>query len=145
MTVYRHYSDAAFCWAPDRTYSQDGRHKPRGLWLDADGAWRQWCEREQFQIHCLAVAHRVEFDPTDVLLLADAEAIRWLAAAFPRRTGFDVSAIDWQRVAAAYAGVACVPHLWSLRYEVPWYYGWDCASVCLWDLSIVTSFERESP
>ena len=47
--------------------------------------------------------------------------------------------IDWHAVAQAYAGIEIAPYCWSLRfeYEFLWYYGWDCASGCVWELSAV--------
>ena len=39
---------------------------------------------------------------------------------------------DWGAVAARYDGIEIAPYVWERRLEVWWYYGWDCASGCLW-------------
>jgi hypothetical protein len=43
--------------------------------------------------------------------------------------------IDWPRVASKYQGIVITPYLWNLRLHnyTQWYYGWDCASGCIWD------------
>ena len=47
---------------------------------------------------------------------------------------------DWARVGEAYPGIIIAPYIWSRRLDGPmWYYGWDCASGCVWDPSVVRS------
>lgn len=46
-------------------------------------------------------------------------------------------AIDWSAVAAQYGGILIAPYQWKRRLELTWYYGWDCASGCAWDLSLI--------
>jgi hypothetical protein len=42
--------------------------------------------------------------------------------------------IDWPVVAEGWAGVEINPYLWKRRLNGGmWYYGWDCASGCIWD------------
>ena len=33
------------------------------------------------------------------------------------------------------------PYQWELRFELDWYYGWDVASGCVWNLSVIESME----
>ena len=41
--------------------------------------------------------------------------------------------IDWPKVAERYDGIIIAPYQWSRRLDGPmWYYGWDCASGCVW-------------
>jgi hypothetical protein len=49
--------------------------------------------------------------------------------------------IDWGRVAEQYHGIVIAPYQWSLRLDLMWYYGWDCASGCIWDTWIVERVE----
>lgn len=47
--------------------------------------------------------------------------------------------IDWPRVAAVYDGIEIPRYIYQCRLErgVIWYYGWDCASGCVWNLDRV--------
>ena len=53
--------------------------------------------------------------------------------------------MDWGYLATQYQGLIIAPYLWDLRLFGPaWYYGWDCASGCIWDLTAVESFSLVS-
>jgi hypothetical protein len=45
--------------------------------------------------------------------------------------------IDWEMVCGEYDGIIISPFCWERRLEVMWYYTWDCASGCVWNLSAV--------
>jgi hypothetical protein len=51
--------------------------------------------------------------------------------------------IDWKKVKKHYKGIIISPYQWKLRLDtrVFWYYGWDCSSGCIWDLSCITNVE----
>jgi hypothetical protein len=46
--------------------------------------------------------------------------------------------IDWKKVAKDYCGIEIPRYLWSCRMSHSWYYGWDVASGCIWDLKHVS-------
>lgn len=137
--------------APD-TFS----NKPIGLWVSVDGEddWYDWCTREGFFVDGLKHAHRVT--------LADDAAILWVATrddfisfveVYGRTEhrsrsmvveyagrGFTEIAIDWPAIARDYDGVIIAPYLWGFRLSHMWYYGWDCASGCIWNLDAIADF-----
>ena len=43
--------------------------------------------------------------------------------------------IDWNKVASKYDGIEINPYQFEARYQYLWYYGWDIASGCVWNLS----------
>lgn len=47
--------------------------------------------------------------------------------------------IDWPRVAEKWQGIIITPYQWSRRLtnHTMWYYGWDCASGCIWDADAI--------
>jgi len=107
--------------------------KPKGLWVSVDGEddWLSWCTGEGYGgIH----EHRYRVH-------ADLDALLWL------KTGVDVRAfkdryaqpvpmgdgIDWRAVARDFPGMLIAPYQWDVRLEMTWYYGWDCASGCIWN------------
>lgn len=46
--------------------------------------------------------------------------------------------MNYGKVAEKYGGIEITPYLWEKRLNSMWYYGWDCASGCVWDRSAVT-------
>lgn len=44
------------------------------------------------------------------------------------------SGIDWKAVAKEYDGIEIDPYQYERRFSEGflWYYGWDCASGCVW-------------
>lgn len=122
-----------------------GLGKPCGLWVSVEGEqdWKEWCEAEQFG--CLDCA-------TQVILKPEAR-ILWLRGTvgldkFHEEYSFEQyrsgtytrMAIRWPSVAEKFQGIIIAPYVWSRRLNGPvsnWYYGWDCASGCIWDAEAV--------
>jgi len=143
----RHY--AAEPRTLDRTmvYEQDRRYKPRGLWVSVPGEddWPSWCEGERFGLDRLAFEHAVTVDrdanilvlrgPDDLLKFTDKYGVELI----PRRAGSSLRSdyIDWPTVTSEYEGIIIAPHVWTVRLDLMWYYGWDCASGCIWDLGAI--------
>ena len=55
----------------------------------------------------------------------------------------DTHEIDWKKVKSKYQGIIIAPYQWSCRLNLDsnWYYGWDCASGCIWDLDCIKDFK----
>jgi len=48
-------------------------------------------------------------------------------------------AINWKEIQEQeYNGIEICPHNWERREELDWYYPWDVASGCIWNLSGVS-------
>lgn len=145
----RHYAVEPIA-QPIRSTSQiaTAHMKPRGFWVSVDGCnlgWSEWCEGEQFGLRRLVYAHDMTLaKDAKVLLLRGAKAID----AFTRRYGASLAgirncAIDWEAVAEKHKGIIIAPYVWSRRLhpDTSWYYGWDCASGCIWDASAIESVD----
>ena len=55
---------------------------------------------------------------------------------------------NWAPTAAQYAGVIIAPYQWERRLDgdaSDWYYGWDCASGCIWNADAIASIAVLSP
>lgn len=151
----RHYArNENFRYDSNRYYSQkDSRgDKPRGLWVSVLGEddWYSWCRDEDFCVDSLDNEYEVTLtSDASILLLTTADAVRRFTSEYSympewmRDEGgsdrYGSWFIDWERVAQLYAGIVIAPYQWDLRYDnaMSWYYGWDCASGCIWDLSAV--------
>ena len=118
--------------------------KPHGLWLSVCGEydWKWWCEKANYKLRDLLCPH-------DVVLVHDARILRLNGAydidkftkkysgAHPDLKHYKL--IDWNVVANRYQGIIIVPYVWERRFSPFWYYGWDCASGCIWDKTAIES------
>lgn len=154
--ILEHYADTEITLDRDRTYTQPSPRtysKPRGFWVSVKGEddWPSWCRNEGFAPHRLSVRHSVVLSSTEnILQLTSIEALD----AFTRTYGlaerksygshsWTDMAIDWSCVAGEYDGVLIAPYQWGRRMGLDWYYGWDVASGCIWNLSAIKSVSAE--
>lgn len=141
--TFRHYSAKPFTFDPARSYLSDTSDffKPRGLWLSVvgEGDWKNWCESESFNVDGLKYTTDFTLSPdSNVLQLTDDLSIRIFSQRFRRLIGRS-SYIDWVHVASLYDGLVIAPYSWKCRLDLEtfWYYSWDCASACIWNLRAV--------
>lgn len=152
-----HYQAKPVTFDPNRQYEQivKGRGqytKPQGFWVSVEGQydWPTWCRDEEVLTESLTTAHEVCLtDAANVLLITSADEIDQFhgefaaASEFDRKYGYgpECWGIDWTSVAERYDGILITPYLWSRRFNgnCGWYYGWDCASGCIWNLSAIES------
>jgi|SRR5882672_5015504 len=123
--------------------------KPRGLWVSVEGEddWKQWCEAEQFSLNCFEHATQIILTPNaNILRLTTPQELKTFSAQhsfnpYPEVSLHSLRGINWEDVAAQHQGIIIAPYHWSCRLnnDVFWYYGWDCASGCIWDASAIVS------
>ena len=154
-----HYSDERFELDRSRTYTQRSPEtygKPNGFWVSVQGDndWESWCRDENFYVESLDVSQTVTLVPgASVLFIKNASELAEFHARFATNPHRDVSipglrdvsylAIDWRKVAESFGGVVIAPYQAAARFKLSWYYGWDCASGCIWDLSVIESLSEE--
>jgi len=115
--------------------------KPEGLWVSVDGEddWPSFCHKEGLDDWGTAtVRHRIELtSDSRVLLLSCVDDV--LAFSEQWSSATDAFRVNWAGVASIYQGVIIAPSQWCLRFSarVRWYYGWDCASGCIWDADAI--------
>lgn len=136
---------------PVKAATQSQGPKPRGLWLsvedDPETSWRGWCEAESFSLDRLKVATPLLIGPSaNVLHLRGAADIDTFTAEYLAETERYSWAIDWPKVTARYDGIIIAPYVWTRRLHdgCSWYYGWDCASGCVWNTDILLSHEENA-
>lgn len=141
-----HYSRKPLGAVVSTVQSETPHMKPRGLWVSVQGEhdWESWCRGEDFALESFAVP------PVEIILAPNANILRLTSDPGiidfgrkyrdPARLS-DCYSIDWRPVAAKYQGIIIAPYSWECRYhsETSWYYGWDCASGCIWDAAAVAS------
>lgn len=160
-----HYAHRPTVLDRSRVYDQSGRHhghmKPGGLWVSVDGEqdWPEWCLAEDYplgtwpyrvtlraQANVLTITSGYELDYLHALYSYEDDFNRRMRERGDLLEGqrFRVNQwpMDWCRMAGDYQGLIIAPYLWSHRFGGPfWYYGWDCASGCIWDLDAISTFE----
>lgn len=120
--------------------------KPVGFWISVDGPddWPSWCAAEQFRECDKQLRYDVRLkEKNGVLVIEDGRGM----VAFNDRYGQTerevLHSIDWQAVAKEYDGLIIAPYQWEYRLAngFLWYYGWDCASGCIWNPEAIASIE----
>jgi len=151
-----HYQAKPIIFDSSRRYEQAEKRatytKPKGFWVSVDGeyGWPEWCRAEEYGTDSLVVAHEVRLTGSaNVRRVTSVQEIDQFHNEFAAPTASDIKSgcevwlwgIEWPRVARLYDGIIITPYLWERRYagDTSWYYGWDCASGCIWNLTAIES------
>ena len=138
-----HFSEKPIAFRADYLYRefrpvQD--FKPIGFWLsdETDYGWKKW--NEQSEHAACSIQTDFDCDTTKWIVLKTPDAIN----KFYKEFRFPICSIgpmqiDWPEVKKQFGGILISPYQWGLRFdhEMMWYYGWDCASACVWDLTTI--------
>lgn len=134
--------------------------KPSGLWVSVQGEddWKWWCESEEFRLDGLNYAYEVKLkENANVLHLKTPFSLLEFTKkygsdmhgnpldlhkyfefdGFSSGWGVGIINMDWAKAKKEYQGIIIAPYQWSCRFDLMWYYGWDCASGCIWDLECI--------
>lgn len=157
--ILHHYADTPITL--DRTHVYDHikarAFKPDGFWLSVPDEydWPTWCRDEEFCLDSLTYQHNVTLNPAaNVLWLetpADIDNFHkkysseadpfYKSGSFSPEYAHRQRTIDWTYIATLYDGIIITPYQFSRRLDGPfWYYGWDCASGCIWNLDAIATF-----
>lgn len=138
--------------------------KPRGLWVSVEGEydWLEWCMNEEFNLGGFKYVYEVKLKETaNILYLRSAEDIdsftdkyitlggppgfveKLIEAGIPPMESA-AAKIDWNKVIKEYDGIVITPYCWERRMarHTTWYYGWDCASGCIWNINALDRARR---
>jgi hypothetical protein len=123
--------------------------KPKGLWVSVDGEddWQQWCNSEMPDWMEGVQRYRVQLtEKHGLLILTSGAALQDFTLRYgrEREDRFRDTYIDWPTVASEYSGLIIAPYQWSCRMSefTRWYYGWDCASGCIWNADAIARVEN---
>ncbi len=129
--------------------------KPNGLWFsveelpDADSVtWKEWCESENFRIENLSFPYEIILNDNASILHLKSEGeifqfnkhYRFSAGNYD--SPLHAYMVNWVEVKKEYQGIIIAPYQWDCRLSPTciWYYGWDCASGCIWDITCIKYF-----
>lgn len=142
-----HFSKQPFRKLLKMRYKQDphDNFKPHGFWYSAGDAWLDWCKSEMPQ-WVGRHAYTLDIGNANILRLDDVYKIKQFTKEFGRVPYPEAHhvGIDWSNVAEKWDGVEIIPYQWSIRLDMDtfWYYGWDVASGCVWNLEKVSIASR---
>ena len=124
--------------------------KPAGFWVSVEGPydWEWWCKAETYNLENLVVSYEVKLKENAKILYLETETeIFEMAKKYPAKirtwdAESDTYRLDWNEIKKEYQGIIIPQYLWECRLSQKscWYYGWDCASGCIWDLSCIEEF-----
>lgn len=139
-----------------RTYDQHDRYrhdKPQGLWLSDESAemsWSEWCRQEGFRDTDAQV--RTDFrilDSANILHLKTPQEIRVFTRLWVGEPHYEGNPatwdIRWADLAKIHDGILITPYQWECRIAVRWYYSWDVASACVWNLNVLEKVTTTHP
>lgn len=124
--------------------------KPHGFWVSDDTCdqnWRSWCESESFRLDSLRFRHRVILTPNaNLCLIRNSSELDEFTREYKKEVipgHRSIWNISWKRVAERYDAIIITPYISSRRLtaHTSWYYGWDCASGCIWNARAVKSIK----
>jgi len=117
-------------------------HKPLGLWFsvesDRQDGWIDWCKDNAWRDPDEAFHTELDVDMSRMLLISSANELDLFHAEYAANPWPPYP--QWNKVADQWDGIVIAPYIVERRFEGDasrWYYGWDCASGCVWDASAV--------
>lgn len=128
-------------------YPPPDTFKPMGFWVSEGNEWPDWCADNYSGGG--SHGYRVAVDMGDVLLLDTVDKLTAFNDEFgfipewmkDYSTGRRSSYVDWRVVQDTWSGIVISPYHWSKRLDMLWYYGWDVASGCIWNLDAIAHIE----
>jgi hypothetical protein len=120
--------------------------KPKGLWVSVEGEddWKTWCEANHFNLHRFTHCYEIRLTRTaKVLWIKTGAQFRKFNSTYTTELYGNIKGIDWPRVSEEFDGLIIAPYQWKFRHDFQsfWYYGWDCASGCIWKPAAIESIE----
>ena len=133
--------------------------KPSGFWVSVGGKddWKSWCLNEnygsewlenEFDVVLSESANILHLSSVEELLkftqdYRDSSMNTELSKAMNRDYNI---AIRWSDLYSQYDGIIIAPYQWAcrLRVDTRWYYSWDVASGCIWNLDAIDSVTKSN-
>ena len=124
----------------ERYYIQKSDDKPDGFWYGFGDEWIDWTETTgQYKGEYV---YEVDINGSNILQIKDYSEI----IEFTKEYGSSkqiapgiIFSIDWPRIELKYDGIEINPYIRQARlnHKTLWYYSWDVASGCIWNLDKV--------
>ena len=121
---------------------QELRRKPKGLWYGIGDNWIKWIKSGMPNWDHKNV-YRLNIDDSKMKVIRTYDEL----IAFDKEYGTNETyngdrMIDWGKVANKYRGIEIAPFIFEGHMNIEWYYGWDVASGCIWDVSCIKNVKK---
>lgn len=116
-----------------RTFNQKVDMKPKGFWYGFGSEWIDWT-RSEMPEWVGKYIYSIDIGNTNVLQIKTHMELMQFNREYESGP---YKYIDWKKVASKYDGIEINPYQYEARFQYMWYYGWDIASGCVWNLSNV--------
>lgn len=120
-------------------YIQSPSNKPKGFWYGFGDEWIEWVEMQMPEWRGDYI-YKVHVNGSKLLLIKDYSEIKEFSKEYMSKEQIYPGAtyfVDWNRVALKYDGIEINPYIGNARLEFEWYYFWDVATGCIWNLDKV--------
>jgi hypothetical protein len=133
--------------------------KPQGLWFSvetgSEDGWKDWSLGNDFRVEHLQYQYEIKLSDdanlvwintvdeldefTEQNKVDDSDRINFYRSINIKPSVYE---LDWRPIKGKYQGIIIAPYLWERRLtsETAWYYGWDCASGCIWNIDCIKEF-----
>lgn len=117
--------------------------KPKGLWYSLGNEWADFLK---FDASDWAKTYNnvfiLEIDLKKILKIDSYEMLM----EFDRNHSDGNMYVDWGKIQKiGYHGVEIIPYQNDARFSIPWYYGWDVASGCIWNTDCIKKTTKVFP
>ena len=120
-----------------RIFTQRATMKPNGFWYGFGNEWIDWVRSEMPDWEGKYI-YEVDIGNTNVLKIdTHFDLMKFHRKYAERKQIARDDLLDWSEVAKEYDGIEINPYQFEARYQYMWYYGWDVASGCIWNLNNV--------
>jgi len=127
------------------TQVHSAANKPKGFWYGIGTSWLDWVKYEMPEWESKNV-FLLDIDDSKILKISNDDGLLKFHDKYGQYSmpGYYQKLINWKKVAEHYDGIEIVPYLVSMRMDnrVPWYYGWDVASGCIWGSGVIKKIKK---
>lgn len=124
-----------------RYYTQISGDKPEGFWYGFGDEWIDWTEMAGPERKGNYI-YEVDINGSNILQIKDYQEITKFTKEYESYKQIipgKIFSIDWSKIDRRYDGIEINPYIDQARLDdrFLWYYGWDVASGCIWNLEKV--------
>jgi hypothetical protein len=125
-----------------RIFTQRAGMKPSGFWYGFGSEWLDWT-RSEMPHWTGKYIYSVDIGSSKVLRIKTHMELMMFHRKYSITKfkdvpeDFDDKGISWHKVSQEYDGIEISPYQYEARMQYMWYYGWDVASGCIWNLKNV--------
>lgn len=116
--------------------------KPKGIWYSLANEWAEYIKYDAPDwASDYTNVFLLDIDFSKILKIDTSEKL----LSFNRKYANNMF-VDWAALQEeGYCGVEIIPYQGSHRHSIPWYYGWDIASGCIWNSSCIKKVNKVYP